>query len=178
MSEWITPRVDKTGKIYINDKELVTKEYVINLINSINVQPSFDLLTADIQPHIVLNGVYPRFLDGNYFKIKQKYTLYAGIDYQHFILSDRDVWVKENQDGSCSVVIYTISLGINKVLSGKIQMQNPMWLILKYKRNPNHIVPNINHVSDFIDVEACLGTGETRFGIYGFPDHPNVKYLQ
>lgn len=172
------PRVYDNGKIIIDDQELVTKDYLLNLINSINVQPSFDILTQDIKPHINLNGLYPDDIDGKYFKIKAKYTLYAGSDYQQFVLSNRDVWVKENIDGTFFVVIYTISLGLNKVLSNKIMIQNPTWLVLKYKKDPNHIVPNINHTDDFMSIEACIGGTSTNFGIYNFPDHPNIKYLQ
>jgi hypothetical protein len=157
---------------------MVTKEFLLDLIGSINVKQEFDSLTKTFEPYINLSGISPAYLDGTYVRNPNNYTLYAGSTDQQFILSDKDVWVKDNNDGTWNVIVYTINVGTNLVLNNSFQLSSPMWMLLVYRKNPNHIVATLNHADCLISVKASLGGTSRNFGIYCFPDHPYINYLQ
>lgn len=167
------------GKIMLNGDEVVTKQYVIDLVNSVTVKDEFDLLTRCVDPVIELKDMFPPYLDGSYTRIDHKYTLYSGSCYQQFIAGEKDVWQRDNGDGTFTVIIYTISLEVGeKILNKSFELNNPAWLILKYDMDVSKIPTNTDHVNYFNKIESSLGSEDNRFGLYRFPKHPNVTYLQ
>lgn len=168
----------ENDQIYINDIPVASIGYVDNSVSQIenlvsvqnNVFQSFNGVILSDHRIDNLNGVYKQLL--------QTKKLVVTDDTARFFNTDEHYCYLKIDGFDYYLLVYTEPI-TSTVFGNITSLDENGWLIIKYKQNPDTILPNINHYSLLADppIQTLISYSTSRQGSQTFPKDTRIEFF-
>jgi hypothetical protein len=170
--------VNENGDITINGTRVASINYVDNEISEINIVSKVQDSVFKLYNGVHITNAYPPETNGTYIQLLEQRKLVVTKQTARFFKDGlHNIYVKPV--GDIFYALIYVEPATSTIFESITTISQPVWLILRYKSNPETISSNIDHYGLFDDVPVLsfLGYETNRFGSQSFPNQSNVEFF-